>query len=66
MMQTLSLENNAANWTENQFRCLDCFSLLFTSKANNVEDKFCSQNSCEKYFPHINMNRLLKRYIHIC
>ena len=66
MMQTLSLENNASNWTENQFRCLDCFSLLFTSKANNVEDKFCSQNSCEKYFPHIKMNRLLKRYIHLC
>ena len=65
MMQTLSLEKNPSNWTENQFRCLDCFSLLSSSKTNDIEDRFCSQSSCDKYFPHIKMNHLLKRYIHL-
>ena len=62
MMQNLSMINDIPSWTENQIKCLDCFSLLHLSQENDMEKEFCNQRMCNKYFGKMNENHMKKRY----
>lgn len=55
------MEANHTNWTEIQVSCLDCFSLIFTSKDEKIENEFCDVGNCSRYFGNTGKIELMKR-----
>ena len=62
MMQHQIRNNNITSWTENQLRCLDCFSLLSTSKEENIENSLCNPGICDEYLGNVKLSHITKRY----
>lgn len=55
-----TFDDTDTTWTENQVKCLDCFSLLSTvnTEAEDGIDIFCKKDYCKRYHYHLTTDRI--------